>query len=1022
MTRTGGKRSQRLRSVALACAIGVALFLTGCAGPEIGNANGFSPYATWKQIETEHFRIAFPEELEPLAQKTGTYFEDAHRVLSPRLRWEPFKKTSVVLVDNTDDPNGWASPQLRPGIALFVSFPTPASSANYYEDWLRLLAFHEYTHFLNIDTAEGVYKPLRWVAGDTLLPNAAWPSWMLEGLAVYMETRHSKGGRGRSTYWDMALRSAIADGTIDTWDGVTLDRLSGDNPYNPFGDTPYMYGYFLMRQLAQTPTTQATADGDDVLAHPEDVLGVYSQRSSHRVPYFVDDNAANLVDKTWSDVWDDFVRTARARAEKQLATIRKHPVTPWEWLIPPSHTESRQVLHPTPSPDGKWLAYSAWSSNRWEGLRVRPLGSPGSAGTSTQLSDETIVRNTREADQLSWSEDSRWLFFSTIERYQHYSYFSDLYAWNRETQQIVRLTHGRRARSPDVSRDGTHVTYVLADHGRTRLARAALQWKDGQPQLGDEQILYTPALLDRVASPRFSTDGKTIYFTQHRNGHFSEELLSMGVDAEPGRTPQTLVDNGHFNRFPWVRHAAGKTQLYYLSDVSGVDNLYLHGGGALTNLESGMRTPSVTADGTVYAAGFSSHGWELVRFAPAGGDRITHAAAAPQVEAPIEPAPGQSATPPPADTAHEVSPYSVWPSILPRSWGPQLAISSVTAFQLYGVAHGNDALELHRYQLALGFTTAIPRLDWSVTYANRNLGPTIAFNLSDATTQWSVIGTSLLYYNRRSSLLTSISFPARFTFSTLTPSITFLASQENFFVPGANSANADLVSNGTYVPQFDVGIRYSYGLSSALAIATEEGRGTTLAERTYLYSGVPSYKVYAAHTEYFRFGEGHIVLSPSIKAAYASPTLYSPALVNVTGRVTTWDPSFLLSGSSVFATAGLTRLILRGYPLQNYTARGAGVASFDVKFPLLRIFRGLFTAPVFFQNLHGFGFLESALFPGGEPGGYALPSAGAGIQFDLKAFFQLPVATSFQYHQGFRPDLGGASDFIFMITSSGLGF
>ena len=46
-------------------------------------------------------------------------------------------------------------------------------------------------HFLNMDNTRGFYTFLRYMFGDLILPNTLWPTWMLEGLAVYEETRTS---------------------------------------------------------------------------------------------------------------------------------------------------------------------------------------------------------------------------------------------------------------------------------------------------------------------------------------------------------------------------------------------------------------------------------------------------------------------------------------------------------------------------------------------------------------------------------------------------------------------------------------------------------------------------------------------------------------------------------------------------------------------------------------------------------------------------------------------------------------
>lgn len=272
------------------------------------DAYGLSPFWKWETIESENFKVTFPAELRSVAIRSSQFFEEAHELLSPLLKWKPHYRPQIIIVDNNDSANGITTPIVRFGIVLFVTPPESWSSLNFYDDWLRLLIIHEYTHFLNMDTTEGLYEPLRYVFGDTLLPNSTWPPWMLEGLAVYMETNYTGAGRGRSPYYEMFLRTAVDEKIFGSKNFITLNQLSGTNPYFPFGDTRYIFGYQLINQVGTEYGSRS--------------LGELSSYSSKNIPFFINSNLQKITGKTWYEFWDQWIIKTRMRVEDEIKIIK----------------------------------------------------------------------------------------------------------------------------------------------------------------------------------------------------------------------------------------------------------------------------------------------------------------------------------------------------------------------------------------------------------------------------------------------------------------------------------------------------------------------------------------------------------------------------------------------------------------------------------------------------------------------------------------------------------------------------
>ena len=104
-------------------------------------------------------------------------------------------RTHVVLVDQADDPNGWATPVPYNLIEITAVPPTGAEATGNTSDWLRLVFTHEYAHVLHLDRSRGWAALARGVFGRApfVFPNLTLPLWHIEGLATFAESRGAEG-------------------------------------------------------------------------------------------------------------------------------------------------------------------------------------------------------------------------------------------------------------------------------------------------------------------------------------------------------------------------------------------------------------------------------------------------------------------------------------------------------------------------------------------------------------------------------------------------------------------------------------------------------------------------------------------------------------------------------------------------------------------------------------------------------------------------------------------------------------
>ena len=169
--------------------------------------NQYPSNIKWKKIETPHFEIIFPADLVISGQRTANLLEYIYKPISNSLDVE-IKHTPVILSNRCITSRGYA--RLAPRLTEWGSTPPQISSIG---EWYDDLAVHEIRHIAQFDkTNKGFTKIMRFVFGDIgHLAFSGWtiPLWYWEGDAVGMETALTKGGRGRSSEFDMGFRTNL---------------------------------------------------------------------------------------------------------------------------------------------------------------------------------------------------------------------------------------------------------------------------------------------------------------------------------------------------------------------------------------------------------------------------------------------------------------------------------------------------------------------------------------------------------------------------------------------------------------------------------------------------------------------------------------------------------------------------------------------------------------------------------------------------------------------------------------------
>src|SRR5690242_12603226 len=143
----------------------------------------------WYQVNTPSFRVLFPKGFELQAQRMANTLEHIHDVEARSLGTRP-RKISVILQNQSATSNGFVS--MLPRRSEFYTMPPQDYNFLGTNDWLNLLATHEYRHVVQYQHAtRGFNKFLYYAFGNaafTAMAQVSAPEWFWEGDAVATET------------------------------------------------------------------------------------------------------------------------------------------------------------------------------------------------------------------------------------------------------------------------------------------------------------------------------------------------------------------------------------------------------------------------------------------------------------------------------------------------------------------------------------------------------------------------------------------------------------------------------------------------------------------------------------------------------------------------------------------------------------------------------------------------------------------------------------------------------------------
>ncbi|MDO8446100.1 MAG: peptidase S9 [Deltaproteobacteria bacterium] len=956
--------------------------------PLYSHAANLDPSFSFSTIETAHFSIHFHQGLEEVAQKAAGLSEEVYGPLVKEFGWEPLEKTQVVLIDDTDFTNGFAT--VLPYNRIFVQVVPPSldMSIGEYEDWLRMLIVHEYTHILTMDPARGYSEVTRAIFGKpipgynpfsflmfiaTAPPNVFLPAWWHEGMATWGESEYGVG-RGQSAFYDMILRMAVADNNIPS-----VDQANGEVPYWPDGRMPYIFGLRLQKYIADR--------------YGKEALGRLSTTHAGRFPYFINEPTLRQFGKEYADLYRDMVSDLRGEEEKRIEVLKNIPFTP----VKRFDIEGELLTNPRFSPDGQLIAFNSRDPHRHEALMI--AGKDGSGARE-------VVRRLPSDRSISWSNDGSKLFFCQAEINRGFDIYQDLYSYDLKSLEQKRLTRGLRIKEPDLSPDGKRFAVIVSERGSQNLA--LLESEGGRYTLNP----FTDYRLIHLSSPRWSPDGRYIaYSVKDNSGRSGIHLYDIMEKRDT-----ILFGNGYDNAYP-VWSPDGR-YVIYTSDETGVFNLFAYSvvdgkRYQITHLLGGAFQPDISSGEMVFSS-YGSRGFKIVGMEYAPEKWMTEPGPAIKPYWKNEPKYRDSSASPQNDNSSlrnphsEINsasgPYSALPTLLPRFWLPTLS-GDHEGTVAGAFTAGQDVLGYNTYLAQVDYGTSSGRTYYDAMYLNDYFYPTFMLQSYTRPVLYSDLLSEGDYFELNRSLILSMMVPVNYLESGYRFATGYhMQRQEELSTP----------DNGTRFNLFEgkrnnlfASVEFSNALKYPYSISHEEGRTISLTHRYYSNetgSDLDSKEYIASYTEYL------LIPSDYLK--------HHVVYLNLKGATSDGDRAIQQS----FQLGGYppqSEFPLRGYPSRFETGKYIATGTLEYRAPIKYIFSGPGTKPFFWDRLHGAIFTDVGEVWDDETGFTSdklKVGAGAEARLDMTLGYWLRITPTFGVAHGFNE--GGETTVYFTIYTN----
>ncbi|MCU0467672.1 MAG: hypothetical protein MUF58_03650 [Arcicella sp.] len=512
----------------------------------------------WSQINTPHFRLIFPSAIAPTANRTANVLEKVYLPVSSSLGKSP-RPISIIIQNQNTDSNGFVT--ILPRRSEFFLTPPQDYTLLGTNNWLDLLAVHEFRHVVQYDKAlTGFSKLFYHLFGNNglaVVTGVSVPNWFWEGDAVGIESSLTSSGRGRIPTFDMALRTQLLSGKQFSY----AKAVCGS--FRDFIPNHYVSGYFMTTHLKNN--------------FGNDIWGKILE-DSYRKPFYPFSFSSNIKQKTKLTTERLYNETFKNIKDQWTSQISELKETPAKTLKTTSNSYFTNYHYPQILADGRVLAIKSGLSDIQQLVILDTLQNEEKVLELGILNDSKML--SVSGSKVVWTEfnyDPRW----------DQKNFSAIKLYDFNSNRLSSVTHKSKFLSAALSGDGNKIVAV-ENSTNDKCSLVILETVNGREFFripNPSNALYT--------QPRW--DGNSVIYAVKL---LDNRKSIVKIEAETGREETVFVSSKEEN----ISHPVKiENFILFNSGITGVDNIFAYDlekkqRFQVTNRKFGAFNPCLSAD------------------------------------------------------------------------------------------------------------------------------------------------------------------------------------------------------------------------------------------------------------------------------------------------------------------------------------------------------------------------------------------------------------------------------------------